>query len=68
MKDVSVTCTPAKDEFHDDEWKPVSAVPEAKKPDDTNANGSKSQLHLEPTIQRPIDTCGYFVRLDEMAE
>lgn len=58
VQDMSIPCTPAKDELHNDERKPVCLVPKTKEVDQADTDGGESQLHLEAAVHGPANACG----------
>lgn len=66
MKDMCISSTPAKDEFHGDERKPVRPIPKAKKSNKSDTDGGKTQFHLETAIQWPANAWGNLVGIEQV--
>ena len=65
---MSIPCSPAKNELHDDERKPISLVPKTEIADQPDADGSEAQLHLESVVQRPADAGGDLVHIEALTD
>ena len=52
VQDMSIPCSPAKNELHDDERKPISLVPKTEEANQPDADGSEAQLHRRWKVKR----------------
>ena len=68
VQEMSISCSPAKNELHDDERKPISLVPKPEEANQPDADGSEAQLHLESAVQGPADAGGDLVRIEDVTE
>ena len=50
VKNMRKPRTPAEDQPHQNGWQPVGFIPKAEKPNQPNADGGKTQLHLEAAV------------------
>ena len=66
VQDMGQSCSPHEGGFGYDEGQPEGPDPESKETNQSDANGGKTQLHLETAVQRPADPCGNLVCIDDM--
>jgi hypothetical protein len=68
MKNMGQSSSPHKACFGDDKQQPDRTILKPQKTNQTDANGRKSQLHLEPAAYGPANSSRYLICVEDESE